>query len=167
MDLRADDLKKVRGVKILNERGLNKKGFEKVTIDSRKCSKGDLFFAIKGERFDGHDFVGDVFKKGVSCAVVSKHWYKNLGKNKKRSFNKYSIALVNDTLNALGELANIYRRKFLIPVIGIVGSNGKTSTKDYIAHVMAKKYNILKTEGNLKNAYGVPLTLFRLNKEHD
>ncbi|HEY3250848.1 MAG TPA: UDP-N-acetylmuramoyl-tripeptide--D-alanyl-D-alanine ligase [Ignavibacteria bacterium] len=167
MDLTAGDLKRIKGVKVLNESRLTREGFKKVTIDSRKCSKGDLFFAVKGERFDGHDFVELAFKKGISCAVVSKGWYKSLSENKKCSFKNFSFALVNNTLEALGELANIYRKKFIIPVIAIGGSNGKTSTKDYMAHVLAEKYNVLKTEGNYNNAYGVPLTLFRLNKRHE
>ena len=163
MNLAVDDLDKIEGIEILN-RDLLPKKFGKVTIDSRQCRKGDLFFAVKGERFDGHDFLEPVFNKGVGCAVVSKKWF---SKNKKRSFNKYSIALVNDPLTALGSLANIYRRKFLIPIIAVAGSNGKTTAKDYIAHVLSQKYNVLKTEGNYNNAFGVPLTLFRLNKEHD
>jgi UDP-N-acetylmuramyl pentapeptide synthase len=133
----------------------------------RKCSKGDLFFAVKGERYDGHNFLEPAFKEGISCAVISTGLYNSLGENKRRSFNKYALVLVNDTLKALGELANIYREKFIIPVIAIGGSNGKTTTKDYIAHVLAKKYKVLKTEGNYNNAFGVPLTLFRLSKKHE
>lgn len=163
MQLVSGDLKKIGGIKILNSNLLPEK-FKNVTIDSRKCKKGDLFFAVKGERFDGHNFISDVFKKKASCAIVSKKWYR---KNRNRSFNKYPLALVNDPLTALGLLANIYRKKFLIPVIAIAGSNGKTTTKDYTARVLTEKYNVLKTEGNLNNAYGVPLTLFRLNRKHE
>lgn len=160
------DLKKIKGAKILNER-LTSESFRNAVIDSRICKKGDLFFAVKGERFDGHDFVKQVFKKGAKCAVVNKGWYKSLNENRKRSLNKYSLVLVSDTLKALGLLANVHRRKFLIPVIAVSGSNGKTSAKDYIAHVLSQKYCVLKTEGNYNNAYGVPLTLFRLKKEHE
>lgn len=160
------DLKKIRGVKILNERLIGE-SFKNVVIDSRICKKGDLFFAVKGERFDGHEFVKQVFKKGAICAVINKGWYKSLSENKKRSLNKYSLALVSDTLKALGLLAKVHRRKFLIPVIAVSGSNGKTSAKDYIAHVLSQKYSVLKTEGNYNNAYGVPLTLFKLKEEHE
>jgi UDP-N-acetylmuramoyl-tripeptide--D-alanyl-D-alanine ligase len=166
MHLTGVDLKKINYVSVLNE-SLIPKSFKKATIDSRICGQGDLFFAIKGERFDGHDFIREVFEKGVRCAVVNKSWYNSLNENKKRSFNKYSFVLVNDTLKSLGMLANVHRRKFLIPIIAIGGSNGKTSAKDYIAHVLSQRYNVLKTEGNYNNAYGVPLTLFRLKREHE
>lgn len=166
MKLIIDDIKRLKSVKLVNEKALSRLKFNNVSIDSRKCSKGSLFFAVKGERFDGHDFIGQVFSKGVKCAVVSSRWYKSLSENKKRSFKKYSFVLVQDTLKALGGLANIHRKKFLIPVLAIGGSNGKTSVKDYTAHVLSQRYNILKTEGNLNNAYGVPLTLFRMTDEH-
>ncbi len=166
MDLNAGDLKKVQGLKVINESKLPEK-FKRVSIDSRTCRKGDLFFAVRGEKFDGHNFTGRALRNGAACAVVSKTWYNRLGEDRKRSFKKYSIAAVNDTLKAFGELANIYRRKFIIPVIAICGSNGKTSVKDYTAHVLSQKYNVLKTEGNFNNRFGVPLTLFRLNRRHE
>jgi UDP-N-acetylmuramoyl-tripeptide--D-alanyl-D-alanine ligase len=106
-----------------------------------------------------------LFKKGIRCAVVSKKWYSGLTDSEKRSLKTGSMLIVNNTVKALGELAGNYRRRFPIPVIGIAGSNGKTSTKDFAAHVLSKKYITLKTEGNLNNELGVPLTLFRLNSK--
>ena len=166
MILTAADLGKLEKVKFVNENILLSLKFDNVSIDSRKCKKNSLFVAVKGEKFDGHDFAEQVFTKGVKCAVVSSRWFKGLSENKRRSFKKYSLVLVKDTLTALGELARIYRNKFLMPVLAVGGSNGKTTAKDYIAHVLSQRYNVLKTEGNFNNAYGVPLTLFRMSDEH-
>lgn len=166
MNLKGTDLLKLKNIKVTDSDFAVNLKFTGVSIDSRKCSKNDLFFAIKGEKFDGHDFVSDVLNKGIKCAVVSKKWYNSLNSAKKRSFKNKCVVQVNDTISALGELANIYRKKFLIPVIAVAGSNGKTSTKDFLAHVLSKKYNVLKTEGNLNNNIGVPLTIFRLNEKH-
>mgnify|MGYP001156571189 CR=1 FL=1 len=166
MSVTAEDLFCIKGAEIINPGNLEKIVFREVSIDSRKCSKSDLFFAIKGEKFDGHDFVIDVLKRGSKCAVVQKSWYiknqKQLAVLKNKSF-----VVVKDTVEAIGMLANIYRSHFVIPVIAVAGSNGKTSTKDFIAHVLSKKYRVLKTEGNLNNQLGVPLTIFRLSKKHE
>lgn len=166
MNLKGTDLLRLKNIKVNDAEFAERLKFSGVSIDSRNCGKNDLFFAIKGERFDGHDFVLDVLKKGTKCAVVSKKWFNQLSEKQKRSFKNKCFVRVSDTIKALGELANLYRRKFLIPVIAVAGSNGKTSTKDFIAHVLSKKYNVLKTEGNLNNNIGVPLTLFRLNEKH-
>lgn len=165
MNFSLDDIKKIRGVKILNPENAFKGNFSGVSIDSRKCGKKDLFFAIKGEKFDGHDFVEQVIKNGVKTIVVNEKWFKN--NSGKRSFNKICFIAVKDTEKALGDFANSYRNKFVLPVIAVGGSNGKTSTKDFIAEVLSAKYNVLKTVGNLNNQIGVPLTLFRLRNEHE
>jgi UDP-N-acetylmuramoyl-tripeptide--D-alanyl-D-alanine ligase len=141
--------------------------FTGVSIDSRKCKKSEIFFAIKGERFDGHSFIKDVIPGGVRAVVAQKKWFKKLSGSEKRSLNNKPIVLVDDTIKSFGELARNYRRKFIIPVIAIAGSNGKTSTKDFIANVLSQRYNVLKTEGNFNNAIGVPLTLFRLSRKHE
>ncbi len=166
MNLSLEDLKSLSKVRIINSSLLEKTKFSGVSIDSRRCTSSELFFAIKGERFDGHDFVENVLSRS-KCAVVSQKWFSGLKQTQKRSFKNKSLAVVPDTLKALGELANCHRRKFAIPVLAIAGSNGKTTTKDAVANVLSKKYNILKTEGNLNNELGVPLTLFRLNKNHE
>lgn len=161
------DLEKLSNSRIINAKYIQNTSFTGVSIDSRKCSRKELFFAVKGERFDGHDFINALFKNGVRCAIVSENWYKNLDSSVKRSFKNRSLVTVKDTVRSLGELASNYRDKFIIPVIGVGGSNGKTSAKDFIANVLKQKYRVLKTEGNLNNQLGVPLTLLRLNKKHE
>ena len=151
MKLQLSDIKGIRGIKIVNPEAAGKNNFSNVSIDSRKCGKNDLFFAIKGEKYDGHDFLNKVFTMGTKCAVV----------------NNKCFIVVKDTEKALGEISRVYRNKFVIPVIAVSGSNGKTSTKDFIAEVLSAKYKVLKTEGNLNNQIGVPLTLFRLKDEHE
>jgi UDP-N-acetylmuramoyl-tripeptide--D-alanyl-D-alanine ligase len=133
-----------------------------VTVDSRKVFPGEAFFAIKGNNLDGHGFIKDAFSKGAEIAVVEKKW---LNENI-QYFPERTFVAVNDTLKSLQELANNHRRKFSIPLIAITGSNGKTTTKDITAQVLSKKMKILKTEGNLNNHIGMPLTLLRLNEEH-
>lgn len=157
----------IKGIKIHNPAVFGNKKFTEVSIDSRKCGTNDLFFAIKGERFDGHDFVTEVLKKGTICAVVNEAWYKKNSKVLNRSFKKKCFIAVKDTEKAIADIAKLYRSKFVIPVIAVSGSNGKTSTKDFIAEVLSARYNVLKTEGNLNNQLGVPLTLFRLKPEHE
>ncbi|HWA04954.1 MAG TPA: UDP-N-acetylmuramoyl-tripeptide--D-alanyl-D-alanine ligase [Ignavibacteria bacterium] len=164
MNLKLDDISKIRGVKIYNAEVFENRKFTGVSIDSRKCSASDLFFAIKGERFDGHDFVNIVKAK---CSVVTEKWFQKNKPASKRSFKNKCFITVKDTEKSLGELAQIYRSKFVIPVIAVSGSNGKTSTKDFIAEVLEAKYRVLKTEGNLNNQLGVPLTLFRLRADHE
>lgn len=161
------DLKEIKHHAVINEERIAKVKFSGVSIDSRKCGIKDIFFAIKGERFDGHDFVAGLVKKGIKCAVVNKKWFGSLSERNKRSLSKAALVVVNNTVNSLGEFAANYRRRFPIPVIGIAGSNGKTSTKDFAAHVLSKKYETLKTEGNFNNQLGVPLTLLRLNGKHE
>lgn len=161
------DLLRLTGARVLNANSTKKLNISGVTIDSRRFRKSEVFFAIKGERFDGHDFLRDIFRKGISAAVASKRWFAGLKNNEKKFFESKNLVLVKDTIISLGELARNYRRQFLIPVIAIGGSNGKTSTKDFLAHVLSSKYDVLKTEGNKNNAIGVPLTLFRLNKKHE
>lgn len=141
----------------------NFRGFRSAKIDSRAVKKGDLFFAIEGENTDGHEFLKDAFLKGATAAVVSEKWLKRNAK----SIRGQLLIGVKDTVLALGELAKIHREKFAIPVICIGGSNGKTTTKDLAAAVLSEKYKVLKTEGNLNNHLGLPMTLLNLNKNHE
>lgn len=165
MNLTGGDLLSLENSLAVNDRELIKVKLSGVSIDSRKCKKKDVFFAIKGERFDGHEFIDSVLKKGVGAVIAEKKWF--LKNRKKRSLKSKKIILVDDTIKSLGELAHNYRNKFVIPVIAVAGSNGKTTVKDFVAHVLGSKYNVLKTEGNMNNAIGVPLTLFRLRKENE
>jgi UDP-N-acetylmuramoyl-tripeptide--D-alanyl-D-alanine ligase len=134
-----------------------------VSIDSRNINEGELFIALKGDRFDGHDFVPDAIKKGAWGALVERSALQNRfsllnGLN--------NILPVEDTLYAFQEMAGMHRRKFLIPFIGVTGSNGKTTTKEMLAGILSQKGPVLKNEGNLNNHIGVPLTLMKLNERH-
>lgn len=123
-----------------------------VTIDSREVTSGSLFFAIRGERFDGNDFARDALKTGAAYAVV----------DNPQVVENNRFILVDDALKTLQELARRHRRRFEIPVIGITGSNGKTTTKELISAVMGSHYSLHFTKGNFNNHIGVPLTLLAM-----
>jgi len=133
---------------------------QRYSIDSRTIQPGDLFFAVKGERLDGHDFVEQALSKEAVAAVVRKD---QLG----RYLVKASLLPVDDTLVALQTLATAVRRLWGKPLIGVTGSTGKTTTKEAIAHVLSSRFRMLKSEGNFNNHFGLPLTLLRLEPEHD
>lgn len=128
-----------------------------VTTDSRDCPEGSIFFALKGESFDGNKFAESALQKGCSYAVIDEPEYAR--------DERYIV--MDDTLATLKLLARHHRRQFDIPVIGITGTNGKTTTKELVAAVLSKKYNVLYTQGNFNNDIGVPKTLLRLKKEHE
>jgi UDP-N-acetylmuramoyl-tripeptide--D-alanyl-D-alanine ligase len=130
------------------------------SIDSRSIGAGDLFFAVKGERLDGHDYVDAAFGRGAAAAVVGKDQLP-------RFADRSQILAVDDTLVALQSLGKAVRREWGKPLIGITGSAGKTTTKDAIAHLLATKYRVLKSEGNFNNHFGLPLMLLKLEPEHD
>ena len=130
--------------------------FDCVCTDTRKITDGCLFIAIKGDNFDGHDFASKAIENGAQAVIVEK----DCGLGDKQ-------ILVESTRQALLDLAGYYRSLFNIPVVGITGSVGKTTTKEMTHAVMSVKYNTLKNEGNLNNEIGVPLTLFRLDKTHE
>jgi UDP-N-acetylmuramoyl-tripeptide--D-alanyl-D-alanine ligase len=134
-----------------------------ISIDSRKIKEGELFIAIKGERFDGHDFVPDAIKKGAWGALVERA---ALEKKFASLGGIRNILPVEDTLFALQEMSHMHRKKFTIPVVGITGSNGKTTTKEMLAGILKQKGPVLKNEGNLNNHIGVPLTLLKINATH-
>ncbi|MDA0708996.1 MAG: UDP-N-acetylmuramoyl-tripeptide--D-alanyl-D-alanine ligase [bacterium] len=131
-------------------------------IDSRAIEQGDIFFALPGEKVDGHQYVDAALKAGASAAVVSRKWFDS----KDQVRGKRLIVTANPE-RAMGDLARVYRKQFKIPVIGITGSNGKTTTKDMVAAVLATRYTVLATQGNLNNHLGVPMTLFRLAARHE
>ncbi len=130
-----------------------------VSIDSRMIKKGELFIAVKGDVFDGHDFIDGVCAKGVRVLVVHQPVVVK--------DPKVSIILVKDTIKALGDIARFHRLRFKIPVIALTGSAGKTTTKEMIAAVLGRKYRILKNEGTQNNHIGVPLTLLKLKSLHE
>jgi UDP-N-acetylmuramoyl-tripeptide--D-alanyl-D-alanine ligase len=132
--------------------------FRNISTDSRQIAEeGDLFVPIVGERFDGHDFMWKALELGAAGSLTHKEAQAADGK---------VIIKVDDTLKALKDIAAYYRQKFDIPFVGITGSVGKTTTKEMVASVLARKFNVLKTEGNLNNEIGLPLTVFRLNSAH-
>ena len=128
-----------------------------ITTDSRDCPEGSIFLALKGESFDGNQFAQSALDKGCAYAIVDEP-----------EFSKGErFILVDDCLQTFKDLAREHRRQFNIPVIGITGTNGKTTTKELVAAVLQEEFNVLYTQGNFNNDVGVPKTLFRLNKEHE
>ena len=130
------------------------------SIDSRTIGPGELFFAVKGERFDGHEFVQAALGRGAVAAVVRKDQLH-------RFEGQSRLVAVEDTLVALQTLATCVRRVWGKPLIGVTGSAGKTTTKEAIAHVLATQSRVLKSEGNFNNHFGLPLMLLKLEPEHD
>ena len=134
--------------------------FTRVVTDSRALQPGDLFVALAGERFDGHDFVAEALSRGAVAAMVAETRAAGLAGN---------LVVVADTLAALGALAAWWRRRFALPLIAVVGSNGKTTVKEMIATILRAHFGdaaVLATQGNLNNAIGLPLTLLRLSIAH-
>lgn len=130
-----------------------------ITTDSRNCPQGSIFIALKGSSFNGNKFAKMALEKGCSYAVIDEKEYKEEGDER--------YILVENALVTFKELAREHRRKFNIPVIGITGTNGKTTTKELISAVLAEKYNVMHTEGNFNNDIGVPKTLLRITPEHE
>lgn len=133
------------------------------SIDSRTLQPGDLFFAIQGERFDGHDFVAAAFERGASAAVVARGRLASLPEAARQK----PLLLVESPLLALQRLAAAVRRHWGKRVIGITGSAGKTTTKEAIAAVLGTRFAVLKSQGNLNNHFGLPLQLLRLEPQHE
>lgn len=133
--------------------------FDGVTTDSRNASAGNLFVALRGEHFDAHDFIAEVVAQGVTAVVVERL----------PAGLQIPALIVPDTRIALGEIARYWRQQFDVPVIGVTGSNGKTTVKEMIASIMAAQFgaeHCLATRGNFNNDIGVPLTLLRMTAEH-
>ena len=126
-----------------------------VSTDTRNISKGCIFFALKGESFNGNEFAKDALEKGAAYAIIDEE--------KHKVSNKY--LLVENVLTTLQQLANYHRKQFNIPFIGITGTNGKTTTKEFINAILSKKYKTTYTQGNLNNHIGVPLTLLSISND--
>ena len=129
-----------------------------ITTDSRQIKEGVMFFALKGEKFDGNDFAEEALKAGARYAVVDRFLLEGT------SYRGRKCIVVENTLDMLQQLAAYHRRQFDIPVVGITGTNGKTTTKELVAAVLAKKFNLVATQSNFNNHIGVPLTLFRFDE---
>lgn len=137
-----------------------------VVIDSRQVTESGVFIATLGERVDGHTFVSSAFAKGVALAVVSKTPDQLSRETGVPVTGWGSYVVVEDSLQALKCIGEFYREKLDVKVVGITGSSGKTSTKEFVAGVLEEKYSVLKTKGNYNNEIGVPLTLLRIREEH-
>lgn len=148
--------------------GTREEIFEGVSTDSRSSKPGNLFVALRGERWDGHEFIGEAFAKGAVGALISEVHRPFLPPDE-RTGDGYAGRCqiqVNDTVAALGALARYHRQRFTIPAVGITGSNGKSTTKEMTAAALERRWNILKNPGNLNNRIGLPLSLLELTSKH-
>ena len=130
-----------------------------ITTDSRNCPKDSIFLALKGASFDGNKFAKAALEKGCAYAIIDEPAYAEADNDR--------LILVDDCLKAFKEIAREHRRSFQIPVIGITGTNGKTTTKEFVSAVLAERYRVMHTEGNFNNDVGVPKTLLRLDATHE
>jgi len=137
--------------------------FQGITTDSRALQPGNLFIPLVGEKFDGHDFIGDAVRSGASGLLVQKDREEKLG----RAAEKVAVIVVEDTLRALGDIARFWRKLFPVPVIAVTGSSGKTTTKEMIGHILGLGRKVHKNRGNFNNLVGLPLTLFGMNGSHE
>ena len=136
------------------------------SIDSRSISDGDLFFAIRGKQFDGHDYVEDALINGAVAAVVVADWMKPASVSEKKVL-RLRCCDRECIIQAMQQLARQVRRRWGRQIIGVTGSAGKTTTKEFIAMVLGARYNVLSSEGNRNNYIGMPLQLLRLEPEHE
>lgn len=130
-----------------------------ITTDSRDCPEGSIFFALKGESFNGNEFANQTLEKGCSFAVIDDEKY--------RAENDPRIILVDNALETLQQLAHYHRQQLKTPIVQITGTNGKTTTKELTSIVLSQAHRVLFTQGNFNNHIGVPKTLLRLTREHD
>lgn len=166
-----EELREVISVKVLagEDGSWAKRRIRQISTDSRSVRRGDLFVALRGERFDGHDFVPAVLAKGVAGAIVHDEYRlpTESAPVRRRSGQHVPVLFgARDPLFSYQQLATHHRSRFDIPVAAVTGSNGKTTTKEMVASVLAQRWRTLKTEGNLNNRIGVPYTLFRLTGRH-
>ncbi len=135
--------------------------FSGVSTDTRSIKAGELFIALKGENFDGHDFLEQALEKGACGAIVNK------GRGGVTPPLHGYVVEVDDTLRALGDIAGLWRERHPIPVVAITGSNGKTTTKEMVASILSQRYRVLKTEGNLNNLIGLPQMVLKIDESHE
>jgi UDP-N-acetylmuramoyl-tripeptide--D-alanyl-D-alanine ligase len=160
MTFSTEEVLKATGGKLLQgEEGI---AFREISTDSRTVGEGDLFIALKGQRFDGHHFVMEVLGKKAGGVVIEEE---KVGDMRWNGYRFRTVIAVKDTLRALGDLARERRRKFGIPVVALTGSNGKTTSKEMIFSCLETTFPVLKTEGNFNNLIGLPLTLLRLTEK--
>ncbi|MCM1326516.1 MAG: UDP-N-acetylmuramoyl-tripeptide--D-alanyl-D-alanine ligase [Bacteroidales bacterium] len=167
MNLSLYEIEKACGGTLVLKQAEGSAKVDSVVIDSRKATEGGVFVATVGERVDGHKFVPEVFAKGVSLVITQKTPQQVEEEHGAPASAWKSYLLVKDAFGALRDLAEYYRGKLSIPIVGITGSVGKTSTKEVVASVLGEKYHVLKTMGNFNNEIGVPLTLLSIKEEHE
>lgn len=167
MDLTLYEIEKACGGSMVLVEDEGDRKVSSVVLDSRLVTEGGVFLATVGERVDGHHFIGDVFAKGVSLVITEKTPEQVEQEHSIPASAWGNYVLVKDSFQALKDVGEYYRSKISIPVVGITGSVGKTSTKEFIAGVLSEEYQVLKTEGNYNNEIGVPLTLLRIRPEHE
>src|SRR2546426_7728890 len=151
MNLSLDEISKAVGGTLDGPENVKVRGY---SIDTRTLNPGELFFAIKGPRFDGHQFVAQAFQKGAAAAVIAE----NVSRPGAPTIR------VNSTLDALQNLSRDVRRRWGMPIIGVTGSAGKTTTKEMVAAVLGKKFTVLRSMGNFNNEFGLPLCLLRVER---
>lgn len=152
MNLQLDEIAKAVGGTLDGPGNVKVRGY---SIDTRTLNPGELFFAVKGPRFDGHEFVKQAIEKQAAGAVVS---------SPAESAANFSVVRVGSTLDALQDLARAVRRRWGQPIVGVTGSAGKTTTKEMIASVLGKKFTVLRSIGNFNNEFGLPLCLLRVER---
>ncbi len=162
-EIRLNELIQVVGGEIYPGRYATGQLVKGVSIDSRNIRKGNLFVAIPGERFDGHQFLKEAAEKGADAAVIAKDKKHTVDQG---ALKKIAVILVEDTGRALRDMASWYRQNFDIRTIAVTGTNGKTTTKDMIAEVLSSRFKVLKSPKSYNNLIGVPLTLFQLSPRH-
>lgn len=133
-----------------------------VSIDTRKINDGNLFVPLKGENIDVNTLIKDAFEKGAKASLITREYYEN----NNSVFEKLPIVIVDDTLKGIGLLANFHRKRFDLPIVAIGGSNGKTTTKEMLSHILSIDNKVLKTYKNYNNQLGVPLMLFCLDESY-
>ena len=155
MNIRVSQAARICGGQLIGEKNRDRE-IGRVVIDSRAVEPGDLFVAYKGERVDGHDYIGTALDKGAACCLAERL----------PEGIAAGVILVDDVQKALEQLCTAYRESLQLPVVGITGSVGKTTAKEMIWSVLSQKLKVLKTEGNLNNQIGVPMTLSRITHDH-
>ena len=160
MILTIEEVLKATGGKLLQGKG--NLLFQGVSTDSRTVAEGELFVALKGPRFDGHHYAVEALAKKAGGVLIEED---QVGDIRWNGYRSRAVIAVKDTLSALGDMARDWRRKYGTPVVALTGSNGKTTTKEMIAACLGTTFPILKTEGNLNNLIGVPLTLLTLTEK--
>ena len=155
-----EEVLKATGGRLLQ--GEEKTSFRGISTDSRTVAEGELFIALKGERFDGHHFAIEALKKRAGGVIIEEDKIRDIRWN---GYRPSVVIAVKDALHALGDIARERRRKFGTPVVALTGSNGKTTTKDMISACLETTFPVLKTKGNLNNLIGLPLTLLNLTEQ--